>query len=241
MFGHIILIILCLLLGLFLLSLIITWICCLFVKDKFYSKDSKFYRFLLYFWTGFLSKIIRIKVHVNGIDKLPQKTRFLLVGNHRSNYDPILTWQALKKYNISFISKRENFKIPFFGKIIRKCSFMEIDRENPRNAIKTINLASNLIKDDVASVAVYPEGTRSKTLELKEFHNGVFKIAQKANVPIVIVSILGTEKIHRNVIIRKSHVYIDILDVINVDEVSTLSTKEIGEKVREILLRKVQG
>lgn len=244
MFEHIIqiiLIILCLILGLFLLSVFITWICCLFVKDKFYSKDSKFYRFLLYFWTGFLSKIIRIKVHVTGVENPPQGTRFLLVGNHRSNYDPILTWQTLKKYNISFISKKENFKIPFFGKIIRRCSFMEIDRENPRNAIKTINLASDLIKDDVASVAVYPEGTRSKTLELLEFHNGVFKIAQKANVPIVVLSILGTEKIHKNVIIRKSHVYIDILDVISVDEVQKLTTKEIGAKVREILVKKVQG
>ena len=180
--------------------------------------------------------ILRIKIHVEGLENVPKNSRFLLVGNHRSNYDPILTWHILKKYEVSFISKKSNFKIPFFGKIIRKCSFMEIDRENPRNAIKTINAASELIVNNEASIAVYPEGTRSKTKELLPFHNGVFKIAQKSSVPIVVLTIQGTENIYKNIPFKKTDVQMKFVSVISEEEVNSMSTSEIGEKVKTILL-----
>lgn len=222
--------------SIFLLMVLFTFICGLFVKEKFYPKNSKFYRFLLYFWTGFMVVILRIKIHVEGLENVPKNSRFLLVGNHRSNYDPILTWHILKKYEVSFISKKSNFKIPFFGKIIRKCSFMEIDRENPRNAIKTINAASELIVNNEASIAVYPEGTRSKTKELLPFHNGVFKIAQKSSVPIVVLTIQGTENIYKNIPFKKTDVQMKFVSVISEEEVVSMSTSEIGEKVKTILL-----
>lgn len=98
------------------------------------------------------------------MEKLPKNERFLLVCNHRSKFDPILTWYVLRDYNLAFISKPENF---------RRCCFMAIDRENPRNALKTIHQAAELIKQNEVSVAVYPEGTRSKTCELLPFHNGI--------------------------------------------------------------------
>lgn len=66
---------------------------------------------------------------------------------------------------------------------------MAIDRENPRNALLTIEKAAKLIESDEVSIGIYPEGTRSKECVLLPFHNGVFKIAQKASVPIVVASI----------------------------------------------------
>ena len=113
---------------------------------------------------------------------------------------------------------------------------MEIDRENPRNAIKTINAASELIVNNEVSVAVYPEGTRSKTKELLPFHNGVFKIAQKSSVPIVILTIQGTENIYKNIPFKKTDVQMKFVSVISEEEVVSMSTSEIGEKVKTILL-----
>ena len=55
--------------------------------------------------------------------KIPEGTRFVLVGNHQSKFDPILSWYILRKKDIAFISKPENFKQPIFGRIIRKCCF----------------------------------------------------------------------------------------------------------------------
>lgn len=65
-----------------------------------------------------------IYIHTEGIDKIPKDGRFLFVSNHRSNFDPILTWYVLKDYDLAFISKAENFRIPIFGRIIRKCCFI---------------------------------------------------------------------------------------------------------------------
>lgn len=208
---------------------------------KEYEKNSPYYRFLLNSSAAFAVRLLGIRLHTEGLDKIPAEGRFLLVGNHRSNFDPILTWYVLKKYQVAFISKPENFRIPIFGRLIRKCCFLPIDRENPRNAISTVHKASKLLKKDRVSVCVYPEGTRSKSGELLPFHNGVFKIAQKAETPIVVLSISGTEKIHKNYFRRKTDVCLRIVDVIPAQTVTQSQTAVLGERVRQALLKDTEG
>jgi 1-acyl-sn-glycerol-3-phosphate acyltransferase len=172
---------------------------------------------------------------VTGEELLPTDRRILYVGNHVSNYDPIITWHVFPKAKLSFISKASNFKIPWFGRFIRRCCFMDIDRENPRNAIVTINRAAELLKNQEVSIGVYPEGTRSKSAELLPFHNGVFKIAQKANVDIAVVSLIGTEKIHKNFPLRRTDIYVDVLEIIPASEIKGVKTEIIGGRVEALL------
>lgn len=209
---------------------------------KEYEEHSSFYRALLNGVTVIALWIMRVRVHVSGVQKLPADTRVLFVSNHRSNFDPIVTWHALKKWNIAFISKAGNFKIPIFGRLIRRCCFMVIDRENPRNAIKTIQKAARIIDKGEASVGVYPEGTRNRTLEqeLLPFHNGVFKVAQKAGAPIAVLTVCGTEKIHKNYPLRASHVYVDVVDVIPAERAAQMRTEVIGQEVRTKIMRQIK-
>ena len=220
-------------LTLLLLYVLFLSVCCLFVNpEKEYDRNSPFYRFLLDSATAATIKLLRIRVHTNGIEKIPKDAKVLFVCNHRSNFDPILTWYALKKWKIAFISKPSNFKIPFFGRIIRKCCFMPINRENPRKAIPTINRAAKLLKKQEVSIGVYPEGTRSNTCELLPFHNGVFKIAQKADAPIVMLSITGTERIAKQTPFKPTDVYLDVLEVFSGENVKNTKTEQIGTAVR---------
>lgn len=228
--------ILTLLLLLFIVYIIFTIICTLFIdKNKTYKKRSVFYRFLLNSWTSIAMRLCRIKIKTNVHGKMPENTRIVVVGNHRSNYDPIITWYVLKNYELAYISKKSNFKIPFFGKIVRKCCFMEIDRENPRNALKTIEQAVDLINNNTASVGVYPEGTRSKNGELLPFHNCVFKIAQRSKTPLVVVTLNGTEKISKNTPFHRTIVNVDI-NVIDYEVIKDLQTCDIGEMVKQTIL-----
>lgn len=223
-------------LGLFALFLLFLTVCALLVNPKrYYDKDSCFYRFLITDISRVVMKIMRIRLHVTGMEKVPADRKLLFVGNHISNYDPIVTWCAFRKWRIAYISKASNFKIPWFGRFIRRCCFMDIDRENPRNAIVTINRAAGLLKDQEVSIGVYPEGTRSKCGELLPFHNGVFKVAQKAGSDIAVVSVLGTNKIVKNIPFRKTDVYIDVLEVIPADEVRTTKKDQIGLRVETLL------
>jgi 1-acyl-sn-glycerol-3-phosphate acyltransferase len=211
-------------------------ICMLFVSPtKYYEKDSEFYRFLIDLAAAVGCWGARLRLHITGSELLPTDRKILYVGNHVSNYDPIITWHAFPKAKLSFISKKSNFKIPWFGRFIRRCCFMDIDRENPRNAIVTINRAAELLKNQEVSIGVYPEGTRSKSAELLPFHNGVFKIAQKANVDIAVVSLTGTEKIHKNFPLRRTDVYVDVLEIIPADEIKGVKTEIIGSRIEELL------
>lgn len=209
-------------------------VCSLFVSPKKeYSEHSRFYRALLNGATAIAVKIMRIHLHSTGVEKIPADTkRILFVSNHRSRFDPILSWHLLKHWQIAFVSKPSNFKIPVFGQFIRKCCFMAIDRENPRNAIKTIQKATDLLIEGQVSVGIYPEGTRSKTCELLPFHNGVFKIAQRADAPIVVLAVSGTERIHKNYPFHHTDVYIDVIDILPADFVKESRTDVIGERVK---------
>ena len=223
--------------AIFLIYILFLFVCSLFVRtDRQYTEDSRFYRHLLYGATGFAMGFLRVKMHVTGIEKVPTDVKPLFVGNHLSNYDPIIEWQVFRKWDIAFISKPENFKIPIFGRIIRKCCFIPIDRSDPGKALAAIKTGTDILKAGDMSVGVYPEGTRNKQGGgLLPFHTGVFRIAQKAQTPIVVVAIHGTENIYRNVLRRRSDVYIDVVDVIPADEVKTLKKNEISDRVRHVI------
>lgn len=176
----------------------------------------------------------RLRIHVSGEELLPRDTRFLFVSNHRSNFDPIVAMDKLRNYGIAFISKTENMSMPIVGKFVHLCCFLPIDRENARNALETINTAADYIKNDVVSFGIYPEGTRSKAEDMLDFHPGSLKIAQKAGVPIVISSIIGTEKVSKR-FPRRTDVYLDILEVIPAEEVRESKTVELARRAKETI------
>lgn len=229
------------LLAILLVVVLFLVVCAITVNPKRnYDSDNRLYRWIINITAFLVMKLMRIHVYITGIEKIPSDVKPVFVCNHRSNFDPIITWYILRKWQPAFLSKDSNFKIPLFGRIIRKCCFMPIDRENPRNALKTIQRAAELIKKDEVSIGVYPEGHRSKDGRLLPFHNGVFKIAQKANAPIVVLSIAGTEKVHRNYPFHASQIYFDVLDVLEAKEVKSLKTNELSVRVRETILQRLQ-
>ena len=122
-----------------------------------------------------------------------------------------------------------------WGRLIRRCGFLSIDRSSPRSSVETLNRAAGMIENGVVSVGIYPEGTRSKTSRLLPFHNGVFLVAEKSKAPIVVIAVRGTEQIHKRCVFRRTHVYIDVLDVIAPEEYEGKMTGEIGARVRRDL------
>ena len=133
--------------AIFLMYILFLFVCSLFVRtDRQYTEDSRFYRHLLYGATGFAMWFLRVKMHVTGMEKIPVDVKPLFVGNHLSNYDPLIEWHVFKKWDVAFVSKPENFKIPIFGRIIRRCCFMPIDRSDPGKALSTIKTATEILQ-----------------------------------------------------------------------------------------------
>lgn len=223
-------------LGVLLLLILFLLACGIGVSTKkYYTKESRFYRGLVNTLAAVVLKLGRVKLRVSGEEKLPEGKKILFVGNHLSNFDPLVTFYAFRPWRISYIAKASILNLPLFGRYIRRCCFMDIDRENPRNALVTINRAAELLKENEVSIGVYPEGTRSKTGELLPFHNGVFKIAQKADTDIAVVALHGTNMIAKNFPLHKTDVYVDILEVIPAQKLDR-KTDVIGKRVEELLI-----
>lgn len=217
-------------LALNLFYLLVAWVASWFVNpSKPLARQSGLCRSACVYASLLVTGYCWVRTHVRGMEKLPETGRFLLVCNHRSMFDPIVLTRALRRFNISFVSKPGNMNLPVLGRIGYGAGCLAIDRENDRKALTTILTAADYLKRDLCSMAIYPEGTRSKTGQLLPFHPGSFKIAQKANVPLIISSVSGTEKVGKNVLRRPTDVYLDILEVIPAEKVKAMSTRELAE------------
>ena len=208
-------------------------------KDEIPIKYSRVYRKLYNAYQPFLLSLFSVKLTVNGLDKVPNDTNFVLFQNHLSNVDPIFTDYVLRKYPLIFVAKESLFKIPFFGKVIRHIGYVKLIRKTGADDSSQLNRALRWVKSDECSLCVYPEGTRNKTfpnppmLELKE---GSLVFAKKCNRPIVISVIHGTDKINEKLLLKMHKVQIDILEVIKPEEYADLTPDELSKKVAKIML-----
>ena len=204
-------------------------------KKKEITKPNKFYNYFVTETMKLLLFFSRSKVHMVGAEKIPRDTKYLLVANHLSNFDPITCISKFGKNDLVFVSKPENFSLPIAGAWMHHAGFLPIDRENPKNALVTINKAAEYLKNQQVSVGIFPEGTRNKTSEpLLEFKNGAFKIATKAKCPIVIAALKNTRKVQHNFPWKKTDIYVSI-DVIPAEEVAESNTAQLSARVYDFL------
>ncbi len=203
-------------------------------KDEERTRVDKFSRAVVLCTVAIINAICRVRIHTEGFEKLPEG-RWLYISNHRSAFDALTACWALRKRGVTFIMKPSIMKIPIANVFMRRACFLPIDRENDREALKTIIKATQLIKADEASIAVYPEGTRNKGEGMLPFKNGVFKIAQRAKVPVVVASVKNSENVMRNFPWRHTDVYLKVCRVISPEEMEGLKTTDIGEEARKCL------
>lgn len=172
--------------------------------------------------------LLGVRITVTGTEKLPDRP-YLWVSNHLSAFDPLCTAAALNQEDIVFVAKPSIFKIPVIGAAMTRLCFLPIDRENARNAVTTIKRAAELIRDVGLAVAIYPEGTRSKTGALLPFHAGSFKIAAMAKCPVAVASI----RMKKGWLKLPSRVEIRVLDVMDADYVTANNTATLAARAEQ--------
>ena len=208
-------------------------------KKKDYSKPKKLATFWLTEALWYINHHARIKLIIKNNVALP-KERYLLVCNHRSKFDPMIIAQLYGKKQLAFISKPTNFKIPLGGKFMKASCYLSIDRYDKLKSLEVMKQASDYIANDLTSIGVFPEGTRSETNELQAFHEGVFSIALKTNCPIVITSIKGTENIHKNFPKRKTVVEFEILEILYPEDYKGMIAKEVSDHAYQLIYNSLQ-
>lgn len=219
------------------LTFFFLWFMCAIVDlKKPQEKDNAFYRTLINLLTKAAMKILLMRVHTVGLENTPKSGRFFLVCNHINDLDPVTLLAYFSQCQLAFITKRENMSMFLVGKLMHKILCQPINRENDREALKTILKCVQLLKDDMASIAAFPEGYTSVDGLLHHFRHGIFKIATKAKVPIVVCTLQNTNKPFKNVLkLKVTDVHLHLLKVIQPEEYEGKTAVEIGEYVYNLM------
>ena len=219
------------------LAFVVFFILCQIVDpQKPQNEDSKFYRRMIHLYVDAILTVARVKLTVKGAEQLPAHGRIMLVSNHRDNLDPAFLLTAFREKQLAFISKREVQGFFLVGKVMHKILCQPINRENDREALKTILKCIQILKEDKASIAVFPEGYIYPDRKLHRFRHGVFKIATKTNVPIVVCTLRGTTRVLPSFKrLKPSEVEVHVVKVIHPEEYASMTTVELGDQIYELM------
>ena len=202
-----------------------------------YDADDPFVRGIIRWYAPALFRLLGCRIEATGLEKLPKDGRFLMVSNHLADLDPGIFFITFPNNQLSFIAKKEVQNMPIVGRLMRKILCQFVNRENDREALKTILKCISILKEDKANVAVFPEGKKSTDhYLLHHFRPGVFKMAQKANVPIVVCTLQGTQHILPNAKkLRPTHIRLNLVEVIPAGELKGITTVDIAHRVHGIM------
>ena len=132
------------------------------------------------------------KIEVKGKDNIP-KEPVLFVSNHRSYFD-ILVLHTTTGKRPGFVAKTEIQKFPLLAWWMKDIACLFLDRNDLRSGMQMIKDGTELIKSG-QSMVIFPEGTRNGTDSLLPFKEGSLKMAEKADCPVVPVTIIDTDKL----------------------------------------------
>lgn len=224
------------------LSLALAWFLMMVIMDitadmkTKQDEESKFYRWVMQHTAATLLQLLRVRVHTQGFEKKLPEGRFLLVCNHLHDVDPVILLPHFPKSQLAFIGKREVEKMFLAGAFLKKTLGQFVDRENDREALRAILECIRLVKEDKCSVAVFPEGYIKQDRLLRPFRAGVFKIAQKAKVPIVVCTLQDTHKALKSIKkLKGADVKLHLVDVIPAEELEGVTTVDVANRVYNLM------
>lgn len=187
------------------------------------------------------SKIIllaaNIKTEISGKENIKPGTSYMVVSNHQSHLDiPVLVYNL--PLRLTFLAKKELFKIPFFGWGMQAAGILKIDRSNRSKAIETLKNAEKIIVKQKFSVMAFPEGTRSSDGNIHEFKKGSFVMAINTGLQVLPVSIKGTYDIlpKKRIRIKPGKVRMKIHKPIDTGKYSFENRHELVKKAHQIIV-----
>lgn len=176
---------------------------------------------------------LRWRQRVIGRELIDRKKRYVIVVNHNTVFDiPTLYYIPL---NFRWVSKREVFKVPFFGQYLVLHGDICIDRGHAAEAMEQLLREGKLWISRGASVAIFPEGTRSKDGEIHRFKAGAFTLAREAGVEILPVVLDGTRTIvRRNLMFNwGNRITIRVLPPVSREEIASTEVHELMARVHD--------
>jgi len=144
-------------------------------------------------FSKFILWVAGVKLVIEGREFIDKNENYIYITNHQSFFDIPILMQAAPS-NIRFIYKKSLTKVPIFGWGMYLGGYIPINREDGREAMKSLRLAAERLKKGI-SIVIFPEGTRSEDGKLGDFKRGAFVLADEAKAKIIPGTIIDSYKI----------------------------------------------
>ena len=174
------------------------------------------------------------KVTVIGEENVPKDQPVLYIPNHRSFFDVLLIYSRVPGLT-GFVAKDSLLKFYLLRDWMKKLYCLFLNRENPREGLKTILQGIENINNGI-SMCIFPEGTRNKVdEEMLPFKEGSMKMAEKTGCLVIPVALSNTAEIFENHLpwIKSCKVVIEYGTPIDVKTLSREEKKHLGAYCRD--------
>jgi 1-acyl-sn-glycerol-3-phosphate acyltransferase len=156
-----------------------------------------------------------IKINMQGTENLPPKDEAcVIIANHESAADILIIYKLKRQFR--WLAKKEAFSIPFIGATMSWIGYVPVDRGNRASHAQAMESSRQWLEQGV-SMFFFPEGTRSRTGQVKPFKIGAFRLARQSGKKILPIVLYGTQDIlpKRGFYMDKAHITMKILPVID--------------------------
>ncbi len=201
---------------------------------RYTKHTNKYKHFVMRQAVAFLFICLNIKVEVIGKENVPKGT-FVYVSNHKSNTDVMSAYYACNTV-MSACAKKSLSKIPLMKGIMKGMEVVFIDREDNREGVKALLHGIELVKEGYPMI-IFPEGgIKSREVEtMTALRPGAYKLATKADAPILPATIIGSSKIYKKKFYKHVKVKVILHKPIYKEEYETMNTTELGNYIAQIV------
>jgi 1-acyl-sn-glycerol-3-phosphate acyltransferase len=211
---------------LFVLPLLILW--------TLITRDADFMYWTFIGALRITMRIAGIHIRAQGVENIPAGV-CIFISNHASNIDPVALVPHIPR-RVALLAKKEVFRIPILSKALHLAKLVPVDRSDKEAAAESVDIAVKYLKEGL-SFLVYPEGTRSRDGHLMPFKKGTFVMAIRAGVPVVPISLAGTQRLMRkgDWTIHPGDVVVRFGPAVNAAEYSTDQRDQLRKRVQDLV------
>lgn len=223
----------------FALELVFLYLYALLVGQ--HTKNNGFFKhYLLRNCCQCVHIFMNLRVKVIGKENIPSET-FVVYSNHKSDLDPVMIYYGLHRRPMSAVGKESLFKNHIMRLITNTFKAIPINRENDREAAKSMINAIKLVKDGV-NMIIFPEGgIKSRDVEeMVDLKAGAYKLAMKPKATILPIALVGTSQTAKVPFYKKKKITMYIEKPITPDMYENLNTRDVGLMVENIINTRIK-
>ncbi|HXV59697.1 MAG TPA: lysophospholipid acyltransferase family protein [Vicinamibacteria bacterium] len=192
-------------------------------------------------WARLILETCGVTVQVKGLENLRPGTTYLFASNHQSLFDTPIVFAHLP-VSFRILYKKSLNRVPFLGWHLFMSGHIGVERENPKKARESLEHAASRIRGGT-SVVVFPEGTRSFDGILRPFKKGSFRLALRAGIPVVPITIADSYLVMKRseVTVHPRRIGLTIDRPIPLDNLDEEQAEVLAERVRAVVSRNLEA